>query len=133
MKHHPIFQKTRIWQRDLVNRTVVAPMSRVSATADGLATDEMTDYYSAYATGGFGVIITEGIYTDVYGSQSYSNQPAFVNTQQRISWQRVTHAVHRSPSLIFAQLMHGGALSQYSETTLAPSAVQPYPPYELHV
>lgn len=125
MKHHPIFQKANIWQKELINRTVVAPMSRVSATADGLATDEMTDYYSAFATGGFGVIITEGIYTDVYGGQSYNNQPALVNTKQRVSWQRITHAVHKSPSLIFAQLMHGGALSQCSENTLAPSAVQP--------
>lgn len=125
MKHHPIFQKAIIWQRDLINRTVVAPMSRVSATADGLATDEMTDYYSTFATGGFGVIITEGIYTDVYGSKSYNNQPALTNAEQCVTWEKVTRAVHRSSSLIFAQLMHGGALSQCSENTLAPSAVQP--------
>lgn len=122
---HPIFQKANIWQRDLVNRAVVAPMSRVSATAAGLATNEMIDYYSSFAAGGFAVIITEGIYTDVYGSQSYNNQPALVNYEQRASWQRITNAVHRSPSLIFAQLMHGGALAQCSTNTLAPSAVQP--------
>lgn len=125
MKHHPIFQKAGIWQRDLINRTVVAPMSRVSATANGLATDEMTGYYSAFASGGFAVIITEGIYTDMYGSQSYINQPALVNDEQCASWEKVTRAVHRSPSLIFAQLMHGGALSQCHENTLAPSAVKP--------
>ncbi|TKC02771.1 oxidoreductase [Pedobacter frigoris] len=125
MKHHPIFQKASIWQRELINRTAVAPMSRVSATADGLATDEMMEYYSAFATGGFAVIITEGIYTDVYGSQSYNNQPALVNHEQCASWEKVTHAVHKSPSLIFAQLMHGGALSQFSENTLAPSAIKP--------
>ncbi|WP_262250339.1 NADH:flavin oxidoreductase [Parapedobacter soli] len=125
MKHHPIFQKANIWQRDLINRAVVAPMSRVSATADGLTTDEMVDYYSAFANGGFAVIITEGIYTDIYGSQSYNNQPAIINADQRRSWAKVTRAVHRSPSLIFAQLMHGGALSQCSENTLAPSALQP--------
>src|SRR5690606_13520892 len=101
------------------------PMSRVSATADGLATDEMKDYYSAFAIGGFGVIITEGIYTDVYGSQSYNNQPALVNQAQSTSWEKVTRAVHESPTLIFAQLMHAGALSQYSEDTLAPSALKP--------
>ncbi|PRD57111.1 tRNA-dihydrouridine synthase [Sphingobacterium gobiense] len=125
MKHHPIFQKANIWQKALINRTVVAPMSRVSATADGLATDEMTDYYSAFAIGGFAVIITEGIYTDVYGSQSYANQPALVNDEQRASWVKVTRTVHKSPSLIFAQLMHGGALSQCNDNTLAPSAVKP--------
>ena len=125
MKYHPIFQKAKIWQRELINRTVVAPMSRVSATADGLATDEMMNYYSAFATGGFGVIITEGIYTDVYSSKSYNNQPGLTNAVQCASWEKVTQAVHQSPSLIFAQLMHGGALSQCDENTLAPSALQP--------
>ncbi|MGS2763680.1 oxidoreductase [Sinomicrobium sp. M5D2P9] len=125
MKYHPIFQKANIWQRELINRTVVAPMSRVSATPNGLATDEMADYYSAFATGGFGIIITEGIYTDVYGSKSYNNQPGLTNAEQCASWEKVTQAVHESPSLIFAQLMHGGALSQCGENTLAPSAVQP--------
>jgi 2,4-dienoyl-CoA reductase-like NADH-dependent reductase (Old Yellow Enzyme family) len=125
MKHYPIFQKANIWQRELMNRTAVAPMSRVSATADGLATDEMMNYYSAFAEGGFGVIITEGIYTDIYGSKSYYNQPALTNAQQAVSWEKITQAVHQFSSLIFAQLMHGGALSQYSENTLAPSAIQP--------
>lgn len=125
MKYHPIFQKANVWQRELINRTVVAPMSRVSATADGLATDEMMDYYSAFAIGGFGVIITEGLYTDLHSSKSYNNQPALTNARQCASWEKVTRAVHRLPSLIFAQLMHGGALSQWSENTLAPSAVQP--------
>ena len=100
-------------------------MSRVSATADGLATDEMMNYYSAFATGGFGIIITEGVYTDVYNSKSYNNQPGLTNAVQCASWEKITQAVHRSPSLIFAQLMNGGALSQCSENTLAPSAVQP--------
>lgn len=125
MKQHPIFRTVSMWQRELVNRAVVAPMSRVSSTADGLATDEMINYYAAFATGGFGLIITEGIYTDIYGSKSYNNQPGLTNAKQSTSWEKVTRAVHQSPSLIFAQLMHGGALSQCSEHTLAPSAVKP--------
>lgn len=126
MKHHPIFQEANIWQRELINRAVVAPMSRVSATANGMATDEMRDYYTAFATGGFGVILTEGIYTDVYSSKSYNNQPGLSNAAQTTSWKKLTLSVHQSSSsLLFAQLMHGGSLSQYSEETLAPSAVQP--------
>ncbi|MBC6112924.1 tRNA-dihydrouridine synthase [Pedobacter fastidiosus] len=124
-KKHPFFQKAKIWQRELINRTVVAPMSRVSATEDGLATDEMMDYYSAFATGGFGVIITEGIYTDVYGSKSYDNQPGLTDFEQCASWGKITQAIHHAPTLVFAQLMHGGALSQNSKNTLAPSAIKP--------
>src|SRR5690606_244170 len=47
------------------------------------------------------------------------------NQAQSTSWEKVTRAVHESPTLIFAQLMHAGALSQYSEDTLAPSALKP--------
>lgn len=125
MKYHPIFQEAKIWQRELINRTVLAPMSRVSATTDGMATDEMINYYNAFAAGGFGIVITEGIYTDDYSSKSYHNQPGLINAGQCTAWKKVTQSVHRHPSLIFAQLMHGGALSQCSENTLGPSAVQP--------
>ncbi len=125
MKYHPIFQKADMWQRQLINRTVVAPMSRVSSTSDGMATEEMVDYYTNFATGGFGIIITEGIYTDVHASKSYGNQPGLTNNEQRSCWEKVTNSVHQSSSLIFAQLMHAGSLSQYMENTVAPSAVQP--------
>lgn len=123
--NHPLFNASTYWYRELPNRTVVAPMSRVSATDKGLATSEMVDYYTSFATGGFSVVITEGIYTDQYSSQSYNNQPGLVTIAQTKSWEKVTASVHRSPVLIFAQLMHGGALSQSLATTLAPSSVRP--------
>ncbi|MET4083947.1 2,4-dienoyl-CoA reductase-like NADH-dependent reductase (Old Yellow Enzyme family) [Pedobacter sp. UYP30] len=125
MNYHPIFKKAKIWQRELINRTVLAPMSRVSATTDGMATYEMSKYYTAFATGGFGIIITEGIYTDASSSKSYDRQPGLINPDQCAAWEKITQSVHKSPTLIFAQLMHGGALSQCGENTLAPSAVQP--------
>ena len=125
MKKHPLFKAATYWHRELPNRTVVAPMSRVSATEDGLATSEMMDYYTSFAMGGFSVVITEGIYTDQCSSQSYNNQPGLATMEQTESWQKVTASVHRSPALIFAQLMHGGALSQHLAITLAPSAVLP--------
>jgi 2,4-dienoyl-CoA reductase-like NADH-dependent reductase (Old Yellow Enzyme family) len=46
------------------NRLAVAPMTRVSATDIGCATHCMADYYGAFAKGGFGLVDTEGIYTD---------------------------------------------------------------------
>ncbi|MBC9931026.1 NADH:flavin oxidoreductase [Chitinophaga qingshengii] len=125
MKTHPVFQAATFWQRELANRTVVAPMSRVSATSDGLATREMNHYYTAFARGGFSVIITEGIYTDTCSSKSYHHQPGLATVGQTESWEKVTRSVHQQPALILAQLMHGGALSQYLDVTLAPSAIQP--------
>ncbi len=48
----------------LRNRAAVAPMTRVSAEAEGAANELMRDYYASFAKGGFGMVISEGIYTD---------------------------------------------------------------------
>ena len=52
-------------------RLSVAPMSRITAMPDGRATGTMTRYYERFAKGGFGTVITEGIYTDQAFSQGY--------------------------------------------------------------
>ena len=53
-----LFTPLRVGRVDLPNRLAVAPMTRVSATADGLATAQMAGYYEAFARGGFGLVIT---------------------------------------------------------------------------
>ena len=57
---HPLLSSASFLGRSLPNRTVVAPMSRVSAAEGGLATQRMQRYYAAFARGGFAVVITEG-------------------------------------------------------------------------
>jgi 2,4-dienoyl-CoA reductase-like NADH-dependent reductase (Old Yellow Enzyme family) len=112
----------------LRNRLVVAPMSRVSAAADGTPTAEMVDYYAEFAHGGFGLLITEGTYTDTAHSQGYLNQPGLATDPHVDGWRRVVHAVHDAATPILAQLMHAGALSQgnpYGTETVAPSAIAP--------
>jgi 2,4-dienoyl-CoA reductase-like NADH-dependent reductase (Old Yellow Enzyme family) len=123
-----IFDATGIRGRKLANRLVVAPMTRVSATAAGVPTQEMADYYEAFAAGGFGMIITEGTYTDELFSKTNHNQPGITNVEHMSGWERVVTAVHSHNALIINQLMHGGALSESSEETIAPSAVQPVGP-----
>ncbi len=112
----------------LPNRLAVAPMTRVSATADGRATALMADYYAAYAAGGFGLVITEGIYTDKAHAQGYLFQPGLADDAQRDAWRTVVDRVHAHGGRIIAQLMHAGALSQgnpHRATTQGPSAVLP--------
>lgn len=109
----------------MANRLVVAPMTRVSATPEGVPTQEMADYYEAFAAGGFGMIITEGTYTDELFSKANHNQPGMANAEHMHGWKRVVTAVHRHHALIINQLMHGGALSEIHEEPVAPSAVQP--------
>ena len=110
------------------NRLAVAPMTRVSASAEGLATDDMMRYYARFARGGYGLLITEGVYPDVRHSQGYLNQPGIGNDAQASAWRKVIEGVHAEGAKIFVQLMHAGALSQgshWSTETIGPSAVQP--------
>ncbi|MFB6456860.1 NADH:flavin oxidoreductase [Chitinophaga sp. Hz27] len=123
--NHPIFKSFQWKEHSLKNRLTVAPMSRVSATTGGLATDEMAAYYSAFAAGGFSMIITEGNYTDETASKGYAHQPGLTTADHAASWQPVVKQTKANGALIIAQLMHAGALSQYNQQTLAPSAIQP--------
>lgn len=125
---HPALSARRIGAVELANKLAVAPMTRVSATSDGLATTDMRDYYVAFARGGFGLILTEGIYTDTTHSQGYLNQPGLATDAHVVAWRSVTDAVHAHGVPIVAQLMHAGALSQgnsYGASTIAPSEVTP--------
>ncbi|WP_331722870.1 NADH:flavin oxidoreductase [Nocardia sp. NBC_00511] len=127
-KAHPALDAFAFGRFDLRNRFVVAPMTRISARADGTPTPRMAEYYREFAVGGFGLIITEGIYPDARHSQGYLNQPGLVTDEHVAGWRTVVDAVHDAGAPIIAQLMHAGALSQgnsYGVETIAPSAVAP--------
>ncbi|TCO17307.1 2,4-dienoyl-CoA reductase-like NADH-dependent reductase (Old Yellow Enzyme family) [Kribbella steppae] len=125
---HPALAPTRLGRIDLSNRFAVAPMTRVSATPDGVPTAEMADYYARFAEGGFGLVITEGTYPDSSYSQGYLNQPGLSTAAQVEGWREVTGRVHAAGRPIIAQLMHAGAISQgnpHRSELVGPSAVQP--------
>jgi 2,4-dienoyl-CoA reductase-like NADH-dependent reductase (Old Yellow Enzyme family) len=127
-RHETLFASTSIGGVDLSNRIALAPMTRVSATADGLPTDRIGAYYRVFADGGFGLLITEGLYIDDQTSQGYFFQPGIANPVQAAAWKRVVEGVHASGSKFFAQLMHAGSQSQgnpHTITTWGPSAVRP--------
>lgn len=120
-----MFESITINKSQLKNRIAVAPMSRVSTNGNGVPTAQMEHYYRRYAEGGFGLIITEGVYTDRYFSQAYPNQPGITNDQQQEHWQKIVNAAHDARAKIFLQLMHAGALSQHLTNTRSASSVQP--------
>ncbi|MFZ6690008.1 NADH:flavin oxidoreductase [Undibacterium sp. SXout11W] len=123
-----LFEALTIGRMALRNRLAVAPMTRVSATDDGWVTMHMARYYGAFAEGGFGLVITEGIYTDKAYSQGYLNQPGLSDDGQRDAWTKVVDGVQKGGACMVAQLMHAGALSQgnpYRSDSVGPSAVRP--------
>ena len=109
---HPALSSTTLAEISLKNQVAVAPLSRVSTQGDGIPTKQMVQYYATFAQGEFGLIITEGTYTDLAYSQSYPNQVGIATDAQVRGWQAVTDAVHAAGGKIFVQLMHAGALPQ---------------------
>ena len=110
------------------NRLSVAPMTRITATQDGRATKTMTRYYERFARGGFGTVITEGIYTDQAFSQGYVHQPGMTDEAQANAWKPVVSGIKAHGAFAIAQMMHAGAISQgnrFRDTTVGPSPVQP--------
>lgn len=110
------------------NRLVVAPMTRVTATEHGAPTEAMRDYYRRFAKGGFGLVISEGLYTDRAFSQGYRLQPGLATDEQAAGWAHITKDAHVHGALMFAQIMHSGALNQSNESrdySIAPSTVKP--------
>ena len=61
MHHASLYESTSINRALFRNRIMVAPMTRISASENGVPGKKMQDYYSRFARGGFGAIITEGI------------------------------------------------------------------------
>ncbi|MBO1321391.1 oxidoreductase [Acanthopleuribacter pedis] len=125
MNPHPVLTPFQLGPHALRNRAVVAPLSRVSAPAGGIPTAAMARYYEEYARGGFGLIITEGTYTDAHFAQAYTHQPGIIHEAQVAGWRAVVERIHAAGAKVFCQLMHAGALSQCLSQTAAPSAVQP--------
>ena len=128
MKTYSVLTSWRIGIVELKIRLVVAPMTRVTASVDGVASERMKMYYEDFARGGFGLVISEGIYIDNAWSQTYAFQAGLTSPEQIAGWRHVTDAVHQNSGRIFAQIQHAGALSQgnyFRSGTVAPSAVRP--------
>ncbi|QFT87407.1 NADH oxidase [Bacillus sp. THAF10] len=123
-----LYSNTAIKNKAFKNRYIVAPMTRISAEQDGRANDTMTIYYERYAKGGFGSIISEGIYIDESYSQGYDDQPGLTREDHVQAWKSVVDTVHKHDAIMIAQLMHAGGQSQgnaYTSETIAPSAIPP--------
>ncbi len=125
MTSHPLLTPITINTSRISNRISVAPMSRVSTLGDGIPTQKMMDYYEQFAEGQFGLIITEGCYTDTRFSQAYPNQVGLTHEAQEAGWKRITSQIHKHDTKIILQLMHAGALSQHLSNTRAPSRIPP--------
>lgn len=127
-QHQSLFEAGRIGELVTENRFITSPMTRTSAESDGVPSALMKEYYTAYAKGGFGLVITEGTYTDLKSSQGYTNQPGIATDRHVEGWKPIVDSVKSNGARFIQQLLHVGALVQgnaHSDDIIAPSALQP--------
>lgn len=106
-----LFTPCKAGDAELVNRVVMAPMTRSRATVGDTADALTAKYYQQRATAG--LIITEGSQISVQG-QGYLFTPGIYNDAQVQGWQQVTQAVHEAGGKIYIQLWHVGRISHHS-------------------
>ncbi len=104
-----LFQSGTLNRLALKNRIMVAPMTRISATVDGVTGRPHEALLRTFRAGGFCTIITEGLYIDEAWSQTYAFQAGLANSRQVAGWRAITDGVHQHGGKIIAQLMHAGA------------------------
>ncbi|MGY2127724.1 alkene reductase [Blastococcus sp. SYSU DS0617] len=103
-----LFSPIALGDLQLANRVVMAPLTRLRASATGVPGDLLVEHYRQRA--GLGLIITEGTWPNPQ-SKAYPGQPGIVTDEQVAGWSRVADAVHERGGRIVMQLMHGGRVT----------------------
>src|SRR4029079_2547602 len=103
-----LYQPFAFGRTTLRNRIVMAPMTRNSSPG-GVPTGAVAAYYARRASGGAGLIVTEGTCIDHPAANGYVDVPAFFGAGLD-GWSRVVRAVHAEGAFIMPTLWHVGAV-----------------------
>ncbi|MFT4824029.1 MAG: 2,4-dienoyl-CoA reductase-like NADH-dependent reductase (Old Yellow Enzyme family) [Halioglobus sp.] len=104
-----LFQPLDLANLQLKNRIVMAPMTR-NFSPDNIPGDQTVDYYRRRASGGAGLIITEGTCVDHIAASGYPDVPYFHGEERLAGWKKVVDAVHEAGGKIAPQLWHCGGM-----------------------
>lgn len=94
----------------LKNRVVMTAMTRNFSDKEHNPTDLMRAYYERRATGGVGLILTEGTIIHPSGD-GYPDVPYIYTDKQVEEWRKIVAVVHKHGTKIFCQLWHCGRIS----------------------
>jgi N-ethylmaleimide reductase len=107
-----LFDPLTIGTTTLPNRVLMAPLTRMRATAPyDVPNDLMLEYYRQRASAG--LIVSEGTQISPIG-KGYMDTPGMYSEEQVAGWRRITDAVHAEGGRIAAQLWHVGRVSHQS-------------------
>ena len=103
-----LFTPYRLGDLDLKNRLVLSPMTRSRALDGNVPNPLAATYYAQRSSAG--LLITEATQISPQGV-GYIRTPGMHSPAQVDGWKKVTEAVHKAGSRIFAQLWHVGRVS----------------------
>lgn len=126
MSFKNLFSPIHIGAMKVKNRFVVPPMGTNYATSDGFVTQQMIDYYTARAKGGFGLIIVEITAVDPLG-KAIPNQIGIWNDAFIPGLKNLADAVHENSAKVIAQLHHAGRQASPDIIGAQPVAPSPIP------
>jgi N-ethylmaleimide reductase len=111
----------------LKNRLVMAPLTRMRASAGNIPTAMNAEHYAQRSTAG--LIVAEATQISPQG-QGYPFTPGIHSAEQIAGWKLVTEGVHQAGGRIFLQLWHVGRVSHPcfqpdGGLPVAPSAIAP--------
>ena len=124
---HPIFQEFKLFDLQLKNRIIMAPLTRCRAGDGDVATSLQATYYGQRASAG--LIISEASQISQQG-KGYAHTPGIYTPEQIQGWKLTTDVVKKNQGVIFCQLWHVGRISHpdlqpQQALPVAPSAIKP--------
>lgn len=105
--HEPLFQPLNLGAITAPNRIIMAPLTRGRATAEGVPTPIMAEYYRQRASAGLIISEATGISREGLG---WPSAPGIWTDAQTEAWKPVTEAVHQAGGRIILQLWHMGRI-----------------------
>lgn len=97
------------------NRIVMAPMTR-SASPGGIPGPDMRGWYRRRAENGVGLITTEGVRIQHFGSVTDPNVPSFYGEEALAEWDLIRRDVQATGCKIMPQLWHVGLMLNTAPT-----------------
>lgn len=129
MNDSVLFSPFPIKNYTLRNRIGVAPMTRMSSTADSIPRQDVLDFLVRRAENGAALVYTEAIVTDYESSQGYPGQARLVTQRQIDCWAETVNRIHAHGTLAIMQMFHCGRMAwpevNPAGRSIGPSALAP--------
>lgn len=110
-----LFQPVDLGKLQVPNRIVMAPMTR-SFSPGHVPGPEVAAYYRRRAEGDVGLILTEGVSTNIDTATGTPNVPNVVTDEAKAGWKNVVSEVHGAGGRIGLQLWHEGPMRNAAKT-----------------